>query len=162
MVSLKFASGKGRNWLRADPMRLLKTPAPLPSHFPKSGQWGEWFQCNLSAESKIESGGKERADTLFETIFLSSFLPLSPFLSGPHPQHMEVPRLEFKSELQLPAYITATATRDLSLLCNLHGGSQPCRALNPLSKARDQTRNLMVTSWVSYHWATTGTPEAVS
>ena len=26
---------------------------------------------------------------------------------GPHPQHMEVPRLGVKSELQLPAYTTA-------------------------------------------------------
>ena len=28
---------------------------------------------------------------------------------GPHPQHMEVPRLEVESELQLPAYTTANA-----------------------------------------------------
>ena len=33
---------------------------------------------------------------------------------GPHPQHMEVPRLGVKLELQLPAYATATATLDLS------------------------------------------------
>ena len=32
-----------------------------------------------------------------------------------HPGHMEVPRRGVESELQLPAYITATATRDLSL-----------------------------------------------
>ena len=38
-------------------------------------------------------------------------LSFCPFL-GPHPQHMEVPRLEAKSELQLPAYATATATPD--------------------------------------------------
>ena len=31
---------------------------------------------------------------------------------GPHPWHMEVPRLEVKSELQLPAYTTAAATGD--------------------------------------------------
>ena len=30
---------------------------------------------------------------------------------GPHPQHMEVPRQGVKSELQLPAYTTATATK---------------------------------------------------
>ena len=29
---------------------------------------------------------------------------------GPHPQHMEAPRLGVESELQLPAYITVTAT----------------------------------------------------
>ena len=31
-----------------------------------------------------------------------------------HSQHMEVPRLEVELELQLPAYTTATATRDPS------------------------------------------------
>ena len=31
-----------------------------------------------------------------------------------HPRHMEVPRLGVESELQLLAYATATATRDLS------------------------------------------------
>ena len=33
---------------------------------------------------------------------------------GLHLWHMEVPRLGVQSELQLPAYATATATRDLS------------------------------------------------
>ena len=33
---------------------------------------------------------------------------------GPHPWHMEVPRLEVESKLQLPAYTTATGTQDLS------------------------------------------------
>ena len=33
---------------------------------------------------------------------------------GLYLQHMEIPRLEVKSELQLPAYPTATATLDLS------------------------------------------------
>ena len=33
---------------------------------------------------------------------------------GPHPWHMEVPRLGAESELQLPAYTIATATPDLS------------------------------------------------
>ena len=36
------------------------------------------------------------------SLFFFSFL-------GPHPQHMEVPRLGVESELQLPAYTTATA-----------------------------------------------------
>ena len=33
---------------------------------------------------------------------------------GPYLQHMEVPRLELKLELQLPAYTTATAKPDPS------------------------------------------------
>ena len=39
--------------------------------------------------------------------------------SGPHQQHMEVPRLGVQSELQLPAYTTTTATRDPSPICDL-------------------------------------------
>ena len=31
------------------------------------------------------------------------------FFKGPHPQHMEIPRLGVESELQLPAYTTNTA-----------------------------------------------------
>ena len=52
---------------------------------------------------------------------------------GPHQQHMEVPRLGVKSELQPPAYATAAATRDLSQgrdYTSVHGG-------NPLTEARD-------------------------
>ena len=58
---------------------------------------------------------------------------------GPHPQHMEVPRLGVKSDLQLPAYTTATATRDPSCVFDLHHSSQQHRILNLLSEARDQT-----------------------
>ena len=49
----------------------------------------------------------------------------------------QVHRLEVESELQLPAYVTATAMRDRSYICALHLGSQQCLILNPLSKARD-------------------------
>ena len=33
---------------------------------------------------------------------------------------------------------------------------------NPLSEARDQTRNLMITSWIRFHCATAGTPSSVN
>ena len=58
---------------------------------------------------------------------------------GPHLQHMGVPRLGVRSELQLPACATATATLDLSHVCDL-------RILDPRSEARDQTHVLMDTS----------------
>ena len=61
------------------------------------------------------------------------FLPLL----GPHPQHIEVPRLGVESELQLPAYATATATQDPSCVCDLHHSSQQHWILNPLREARD-------------------------
>ena len=41
-----------------------------------------------------------------------------------HLQHMEVPRLGVKLELQLPAYTTTTAMPDLSHTCDLHSSLQ--------------------------------------
>ena len=40
----------------------------------------------------------------------------------------------------------ATATRDPSRVCNLHHSPRQRRIVNPLSKGRDRTRNLMVPS----------------
>ena len=42
---------------------------------------------------------------------------------GPHPRHMEVPRLGTEWELQPLAYATATAMRDSSSICDLHHSS---------------------------------------
>jgi len=61
---------------------------------------------------------------------------------------MEVSRLGIKSELQLPAYTTATAMWDLSCVCNLHHSSRKCWILNPLSEARDRICILIDTSQV--------------
>ena len=57
--------------------------------------------------------------------------------SGPHIWHTEVPKLGVESELKLPAYTTATASRDPSHVCNLHHGSRQCQILNSLIEARD-------------------------
>lgn len=73
-------------------------------------------------------------------------------------RHMEVPRLGVKLDLQLPAYITATAMLDQSLVCDLHHSSRKYQMLNPLKDARDWTHVLMDPSWVCYHWATLGIP----
>ena len=61
-------------------------------------------------------------------------------------------------ELQLPAYATATVTRDPSHICDLHHISQQRQLLNPLNKARDQTRNLMVPSRICFHCTAMVTP----
>ena len=75
---------------------------------------------------------------------------------------MEVSRLGVESELQLPAYTTATAMGpDSSRVHNLHHSSWQRRITNPLREARDQTHILMDPSQVRYHWATTGTLPAV-
>ena len=70
--------------------------------------------------------------------------------SGLHLRHTEVPGLGAESELQLPAYTAATATamQDPSRICDLHHSSQ-LQILNPLSQARDQSRNLMVPSRIN-------------
>ena len=56
---------------------------------------------------------------------------------------MEALRLGVKLELKLLAYAIATATPDLSLVCDLHHSSQQHRIPNPPSKARDQICVLM-------------------
>ena len=90
------------------------------------------------------------------TFFFLKLLEITFFL-GPRPQHMEIPRLGVYSELQLPAYATATATLDPSHICELHHSSRQCRILNPPSEARDQTCNLMVPRWILFHCTMTGT-----
>ena len=72
---------------------------------------------------------------------------------------MEVPRLEVESELQLPAYATATETPDLSHVCNLHHSSQQHQILNPLNGARDQTHHLKVPSQICFCCTTMRTPK---
>ena len=59
---------------------------------------------------------------------------------------MEVPRLVARSELQVPAYPTATATPDLNCISNLRCRLWQCWILNPLSEAKDQTHILPETT----------------
>ena len=98
----------------------------------------------------------------FEFTF-SPQIPPSPvflfFFKGLHTWHMEVPTLGVESELQVPAYATATATWDPRHVCDLHHSSWQCRVLNPLSRARDWTRILMNASQICFRWATIGTPQ---
>ena len=50
---------------------------------------------------------------------------------------MEVPRIGVESELQLPAYTTATSTPDPSRIFDVHHNSHQHQVINPLSNARD-------------------------
>ena len=75
------------------------------------------------------------------------------FFWGQHQWHMEVPRLGVESELQLPAYTTATAPQELS-------HKLQCRMPHPLSEATDQTHILMDTNQIRFCWAMTGTPRS--
>ena len=62
---------------------------------------------------------------------------------------MEIPRLGVRSELQLLAYTTATVTRDLSHICNLHPSSWQHWILNLLSEARDETYILILVKFIA-------------
>ena len=88
---------------------------------------------------------QNRAQLIFFSFFFLFFFLV--FL-GPHPWHIEVPRLGVQSELQLPAYTIATAMPDLRHVCDLHHSSWQHQISNPLSEARDQTRIFMDTSGV--------------
>ena len=72
---------------------------------------------------------------------------------------MEVLRLGVESELQLPAYVTATAP-DPHRICDLRHSSWQHQILNPLSEARDRTRNLKVPSQIHFRCAMTGMPQS--
>ena len=67
---------------------------------------------------------------------------------------MEVPRLGVELKLQLPA----TATQDLSHVCDLQHSSRQRQIVNPRSKARDRIRNLVVPRRILFRCATRGTP----
>ena len=73
--------------------------------------------------------------------------------------NMEVPRLGVELELLLLTCATAaaTATQDLSRVCDLRHSSWQRWILNPLSEARDQTRDLMVPSQICFLCAMMGT-----
>ena len=74
---------------------------------------------------------------------------------------MEIPSLGGESELQLPAYATATAMQDPNHVCDLHHSSLQCQILNPQGEARDGTHNLMVPSRIHFHCSTTGGPQEI-
>ena len=56
-------------------------------------------------------------------LFLLVFVFLFSVFLGLHLQHVEVPRLGVRLELQLPAYAMATAMLDPSCICDLHHSS---------------------------------------
>ena len=60
------------------------------------------------------------------------------------------------------AMLLATATPDPSHICNLHHSLWQRQILNPLSKARDGTLNLMFPSQICFYCARTGTLEILS
>ena len=127
--------------------------ANKPWASPQPPWWCFWgFIRIFQEEVRLNWDSKENNVRVYHfIIFLFLFLFL-----GLHLWHMEVPRLGVQSELQLPAYTTATTMRDPSHICDLHHSSQPRWMPHPLSEARDQTCIFVDTSWICFCWAATG------
>ena len=105
----------------------MRGPAPVgaPSSLPRA------LHClpaagGCSCPSPHEQRNALHRAELHVSLSLFFFLP-----SRPSPRHMEIPRLGVESELQLPAYTTATAMPDPSHVC-----SGQHQILNPPSDAR--------------------------
>ena len=109
-----------------------------------------------SCQSCFDTGGIPRCLRAFFVFCFSSFVFL-----GLHQQLIEVPRLGVQLELQLPAYTTATATRDPSRICDPHHSSGQHWILTPLSEARDRTHVLMDASRVHKPLSQDGNPSVV-
>ena len=73
---------------------------------------------------------------------------------------MEVPRLWVETELQPPAYTTASAMQiqSVSVTYTTGHGNARCPIHNPLKEARDVMLILMDSSPVHFHCTTMGTP----
>ena len=89
-------------------------------------KWAKPLGDVFAHSSSILPPAKQKQSGFFFSLFL-----------WPHLQHMEVSWLVVESELQLPAYTTATATLDVSCICNLRCRLWQCQILNILGKARD-------------------------
>ena len=95
--------------------------SPCSSRRRLGWRWARWRFSILPARLKCAQG--KIHSLFFSLVFL-----------GPHPRHMEVPRPGVQSELQLPAYVTATATPDPSCVCDLLHSSQQRQILNPQAR----------------------------
>ena len=93
------------------------------------------------------------------SLYLFIYLFIFVFL-GPHPRHMEVPRLGVKSEPQLRAYTTATA-----IAMGSQAETVTCPTAHHNARSLTHWARLgieLTSSWrlagFANHWATTGTP----
>ena len=106
-----------------------------------AGRWtGELGEMASLALAPIDCSALNRSPNLSGLNRSQHHLPFF-FCLGPHPQHLEVPRLGVESELQLPAYTTATAMWDPSRNCDLHQSSRQRWISDPLHEGRDLTHH---------------------
>ena len=139
-------------------------------------RWENWGREGFNGLCKGVARGNDRAEVWPQTFWCRveihnhcAYWPLvitrfSFFVLGPHLQHMEVPRWGVEWEMKLLAHDTATAMpapgRSVTptCICDLCCNLQQRQILNPLSKAKDWTCNLMVPTWICFCCTTLGTP----
>ena len=110
----------------------VHTQPPVP---PSGGGQQPGWTPTVSSPGPFPSGlgGEDALSKRFFFFFFSFLL----FTAAP-----EVPRLGVRSELQPPAYITATAMQDPSHIFDVHHSSWQRWIPNPRSEARDGTHIL--------------------
>ena len=104
-------------------------------HFP--GDLWYWASFLVSVDHLNVFFGKVYIHGYSVPLSFSLFYFIFFCFSGPHLWHMEVPRISLDLEVQLLAYTRATATPDLSHICDPRHSSWQTWTLNPLSEARD-------------------------
>ena len=111
----------------------------------------DWEMIWKSNDGSSVVGHSQTTTTTLKSVLQSAhfFLGGVVFL-GPHPWHMEVPKLGVELKLLLTAYARATAMPDPSWVCDLHCSPRQHWILNPLSEARDGILVPMDTLWVRY------------
>ena len=145
---------------------VLDLPSSLEHSNMASGTWyGFWWgKCiifNTHQEAGLEGFcfryDRQKYITIMLSVAKKKIFFFLVFLR-PHLQHIGVPSLGVKSEPQLPAYTTTTATQIWATSATYTTAHGNIGSFNPLSEARHQTHVLMDMSQVCYHWATTGPP----
>ena len=93
----------------------------------------------------------------YSFLFIYFLLPFFFFLFRAAPPGYGSFQARGQSELQLPAYTTATAIQDTSLIYDLHHSSRQHQIPDPQSEARDRTLIITHTSQICLHRVTMGT-----
>ena len=95
------------------------------------------YYCVVYLSRIIKTGDKYLQTIFFFFVFL-----------GPCSQPMDVPRIGVKSELQTPAYATATTTQIQGpSVCDLYCSSWHCQILNPLRRPGIKPTSSWILVW---------------
>ena len=97
---------------------------PLLSSFPFLFAFGLRFYYSLIISCKISHNVRYKSQGIL--FFFFFLFPI--FFLGPHLQHLEVPGLGVKLELQLPTYTTVKVTSYWSHICLLRCSSWQCQS----------------------------------